>query len=249
MGEYKGFTYYELLVTHTKTGIQFIHAGSTSVPIKELPINNYSDITYTIQVKTENLSYEEYFIVGESRFTKEEEFHLPSTWECSALNNCFYCDFEQQMKQSHITLFRDSLLQKQGGVCTVCGRSPKNPVLDHDHAKFTKGTSRIRAVLCSGCNSLLGAIERGGVKYAINKNDLPMCIRGCAKLLEAYQPPFIHPTEAPKKPRLMKTSYNELVKVVNGKQKIPIYPKQGRMTVGLTKLFEKYRVEPKFYKT
>ena len=45
------------------------------------------------------------------------------------------------------------LLEKQGGVCAICGASPQNRNLsvDHDHA-----TGKVRGLLCVNCNSAMG---------------------------------------------------------------------------------------------
>ena len=44
----------------------------------------------------------------------------------------------------------------------------------------------------------------------------------------------------------MKSSYNKLLKAVNGKQKVPSY--NGKFTKKLELLFNKYEVEPLFHK-
>lgn len=49
----------------------------------------------------------------------------------------------------------DTLLQRQGGVCAVCGRKPEERlVIDHDHL-----SGRVRGLLCSPCNLGLGIFE------------------------------------------------------------------------------------------
>lgn len=53
---------------------------------------------------------------------------------------------------------RDTLLQKQGGVCAVCG-SPNVSrwVVDHCHRhQQDTGNIKIRGILCAPCNSMLG---------------------------------------------------------------------------------------------
>ena len=49
-----------------------------------------------------------------------------------------------------------SMLQRQRGVCKICGRPEKNRRLavDHDHK-----TGRVRGLLCTSCNRTLGILE------------------------------------------------------------------------------------------
>lgn len=50
----------------------------------------------------------------------------------------------------------ERLLEKQNGVCAVCGKPPNGRRLhvDHDHR-----TGAVRGLLCSGCNVALGAVD------------------------------------------------------------------------------------------
>ena len=50
----------------------------------------------------------------------------------------------------------DHMLEQQGGHCALCPAVPKRASLhvDHDHV-----TGRVRGILCSGCNRVLGFIE------------------------------------------------------------------------------------------
>jgi hypothetical protein len=53
----------------------------------------------------------------------------------------------------------DALLEAQGGVCALCLRPPGKRRLnvDHDHE-----TGRVRGLLCTICNRILGWIEQEG---------------------------------------------------------------------------------------
>ena len=47
----------------------------------------------------------------------------------------------------------DRMMERQGGVCAICGQPPTNNLLavDHDHK-----TGRVRGLLCAPCNRHLG---------------------------------------------------------------------------------------------
>jgi hypothetical protein len=48
---------------------------------------------------------------------------------------------------------RAALLERQGGVCGVCGEVPKRPVIDHCHT-----TGQARGITCWSCNTAMGAL-------------------------------------------------------------------------------------------
>lgn len=53
--------------------------------------------------------------------------------------------------------YYDTALEAQGGVCAICKRPPppnKPLCVDHDHE-----TNRVRGLLCTRCNLVLGNIE------------------------------------------------------------------------------------------
>lgn len=80
--------------------------------------------------------------------------------------------FRLQAKYGLSPMARDALLEKQGGVCAVCGTARWNgsgPHVDHDHA-----TGKVRGILCSTCNTALGMIK-----------DDPGIARAMADYLEA----------------------------------------------------------------
>lgn len=49
----------------------------------------------------------------------------------------------------------NSLLEKQNGVCAICGRGPGKRRLHVDHCHKT---GKVRELLCSNCNSALGKV-------------------------------------------------------------------------------------------
>lgn len=65
----------------------------------------------------------------------------------------------------------DRMLERQGGVCAICGNGAsdairKNLAVDHCH-----GTGRVRGLLCGNCNTGLGSFKddpvllRRAIKY------------------------------------------------------------------------------------
>lgn len=68
------------------------------------------------------------------------------------------------------------ILEKQNGVCVICGGvNPNNRHLcvDHDHSKGKKEIGFIRGLLCDGCNKGIG-----------NFKDSPLFLRNAANYLE-----------------------------------------------------------------
>ncbi len=132
----------------------------------------------------------------------------------------------------------------QKGKCAICNKVPKNPCLDHEHVKRIKGNGKVRGVLCSGCNSMLGKIENNATRYGVKRENLPDFLDAVSYYLEAGYYNLIHPSEAPKKKRLQKSSYNQLAQVCD----CGSFPRSGKLTKPLMRLFLKHNIEPKFYR-
>lgn len=152
-----------------------------------------------------------------------------------------------QLKYSEIIELRDQLIKEQKNICPLCQKIINSPVLDHHHKKRIKGSGCIRQVLCRNCNIMLGKVENNCVRYCISQEELPNYLRKMAEYLEKPQTNYLHPSEAPKKKKLKKSSYKKLIKVVNKKQKIPEYPKSGQLTKPLKQIYQKYNLIPEFY--
>jgi hypothetical protein len=154
-----------------------------------------------------------------------------------------------QLKYKDLKKLRILLLKKQNGKCLICNSIPKRACVDHSHKKKVKGTGRIRGVLCSNCNVMLAKIENNATRYCIKQSDLPKILRSIASYLEKPHLKYIHPTEAPKKKKLKKSSYNKLKKLMEeANKKCPNFPKSGTLTKPLKKAFEKCNLTPEFYK-
>lgn len=154
----------------------------------------------------------------------------------------------KQLRYKDIPSLRERLLIKQNFTCPICKKTIKTPALDHQHKKKINGSGLVRGVLCSNCNVLLGKVENNCTRYGISQSQLPYVLTNMSKYLKKKQLPYIHPSEAKKPPKLKKSSYNKLKKTVEGKQKIPPYPKSKKLTKQLKLLFDKYGITPEFYK-
>ena len=108
----------------------------------------------------------------------------------------------KRLKQSEIKAYREELLEKQGGVCALCGRQlfRADAVLDHDHKM-----GWIRGVLHRGCNSLLGKIENNWKRVGVPS--LAAFLAGTAPYLVRCDAPneVFHPSyRTPEEKRLLR---------------------------------------------
>lgn len=159
----------------------------------------------------------------------------------------------KQLTQKDIKILRDNILNKQNNICPICNKEIKEgkAVLEHSHKKKVGGSGLIRGVCCTNCNIMIGKVENNCKRYNISLEELPNVLINISKWLSKEHLPFIHPSEKPKEPILTKSSYNELKKLVSEKdlKKLPVYKvKKQKLTKVLKELFEKYNLEPQFYK-
>ena len=163
----------------------------------------------------------------------------------------------RQLKSTEIESLRNYLLKKQKGICPICRKTIKKPVLDHHHKKKIGGTGRIRKTICSNCNVFLAKIENNCKRYLISQEELPGVLLNISQYLSCKQLPYMHPSEAPKKPVITKSSYNKLAKAIIFSGKKTRFPEyrynaKGKPVQGLTKLLEKlfdeFNITPEFYK-
>lgn len=170
----------------------------------------------------------------------------------------------KQMKQKDIKELKEKLWLENDRKCPLLGIEVEldKMVLDHIHklvaedASEEKGT--IRDALEFRANAMEGKITNNWKRYfgadeSKHPIDLPTFLRNLADYLEkgAYQDEdgyyYIHPSEVKKEPKMSKRNYNKLKKeysLSGRKKKFPDYPKSGKLTVGLKKLFEEFKIEP-----
>ena len=164
----------------------------------------------------------------------------------------------KQLKAKDVKALKEKWHEEQGGICPLFGKKypPESMTLDHKHKLKSElpdedGKGLCRGVIHRQANSIEGRIANafkrdGGDKHTDIISYLENLIAFYKSNKIHTDEKYIHPSEEPKAPKLMKSSYNKLVKLVAGKQKIPKF--SGKYTKGLQKLYEKYELEPTFMK-
>lgn len=164
-----------------------------------------------------------------------------------------------QINKSELKELRELFYKEQGGVCPLLNQKIpiENMVIDHKHRKKStpvgeNGAGMIRGVIQRSANVIEGKLSNSYIRYGLHKFDitLPDFLRNLADYLE--NPPLeseflIHPSEKPKEPKLKKSCYNKLKKIIG--YHCPNYPKSGRVTKSLQKAFDQAKIEPEYYKT
>ena len=166
-----------------------------------------------------------------------------------------------QLESKEIKSLKEKWHKEQNNICPLLKQEfPLDKmVLDHQHKLKAELPDETGKGLCRGAiqfqaNALEGKFTNAFKRLGLDKYiDMVDFLRNLADYLEHNKihegEHYIHPTEKPRKPILMKSSYNKLVKAIDGKQKVPDYKqKRGNLTKALEKLFEKYGVEPEFKK-
>ena len=160
----------------------------------------------------------------------------------------------RQLKSNEIASTRDEILKEQNGKCSLCNNTITETTgvsLDHQHKTLKEtigvdGAGLIRGVLCRSCNVLEGKIWNNTSRYLQSKN-VNERIKFLESLISYYQQenyPLVHPSEKEKEKKVSKRNYNKLKKVYTQKAKFPEYPKSGKLTKPLEKLFSVYEISP-----
>lgn len=238
--------FYKIKVTHKLSKIEFLKIGFTSrTTYQRYDELKYSDFDFEVldEVHTTNIEAAKL----ESKYKEENKhkrFFLPKNIIFVGKSELYEMDGYYQLLSSQVKFIRDCLLEKQRGKCPLCGRAVEMPTLDHYHGKKQFGSGLVRGVICNTCNRMTGVVENNLIRNGIDYSDAPQFLRCLSDYLENKRERYIHPTEKIKNPKLMKSSYNKLVKAIGGKQKVPGY--NGKLTKQLEKLYEKYGITPEF---
>jgi len=162
----------------------------------------------------------------------------------------------RRLKQSEIKEFKLELLKQQGFVDAITGKplNPENAVLDHQHRQKKTdevgidGAGLIRGVIDSQVNCAEGKIFNALKRYC-GITTTKERIEFLEKLIAYYKKgtlPVIHPSEKIPEPKVSKKNYNKLKKEFSlkyPKKKFPPYPKSGKITKDLDKLFAEFNIE------
>jgi len=157
----------------------------------------------------------------------------------------------KQIEAKDTAKVREQILKEQNGKCYICSvkiTKETGSALDHQHKlKRDKagpdGKGLIRGVLCRACNTWEGKIWNSTTRCKQPKN-VKERIESLKSLIRYYEKgtyPMIHPREKPRTPKLPKSKYNQLKKAYTG-NKMPTYPKSGKITIALKNLFDEYEI-------
>lgn len=162
----------------------------------------------------------------------------------------------KQLEPKDVRETRERLLEEQEGFCTLCETYIQlgDAHLDHSHQ-----TGRIRGVLCSSCNKTEGILRSKFIRSGIHKKiKFETYLKNLAEYLTKEHHKIYHPSNRPGSKKLMKSSYNKLIREINkanvyykskGKKviKIPQYPKSKKLTKRLDELFKEFGLNPEYY--
>lgn len=170
----------------------------------------------------------------------------------------------QSITQKELRALRKKMHEAQGEKCPIlrCKFPVEIMVVDHLHRRAGQklgenGAGCIRGVIHRQANVLEGKFINAFYRYGLHKFIDPVTfLRNLADYLEAKTTNIIHPAEAQKErkktiQRLKKSSFGKLKKALEEagyKGKMPEYPKLGRMTAFILKLFERVNLQPEYYK-
>lgn len=236
--------FYTLLMTHNETGLQFIKAGITSLGVaKRYQSGQYAGFTIESidEVVTTNL--------GSALLEKEykqknimQKIKLPDNMRFDGHTECYLPSKLQLLKSSQLRIVKEILLKEQNGVCGICGKVPKIPVVDHWHQKRNHGDGCIRGVICSTCNIMVAVVENNLVRNCIDYSDATNWLRSLAKYLETETKNLVHPTEK-EVIKITKTEFKALMKKYIEKypKKVVLkYPVGGKANARLQEIIKEF---------
>jgi len=164
-----------------------------------------------------------------------------------------------EMKQKDIRILKEKLWLMNDKKCPVLDKEIplEKMALDHAHKRndeeYSEFKGTIREALDFRTNAVLGKLENAIKRTGLSNEqdfDIGTFLRNAADYFDkgAYVDEdgnmYIHPKEVHKEPKVSKRNYNKLKKEYSGKRKFPEYPKSGKLTKDLEKLFKDYDINP-----
>lgn len=157
-----------------------------------------------------------------------------------------------QLKTSDIKTIKQELLEKQGFKDAITGKDldEEHAVLDHQH-KLRKaqpigedGAGLVRGVLDRQVNVAEGKICNALRRYCgiCTVQERVDFLEKLAYYYRSCKTNYIHPSERAPEPKVSKREYNKRKKMYESKinKKFPEYPKSGKMTKELAKVWNKF---------
>ncbi len=153
-----------------------------------------------------------------------------------------YMKDDKLLSVSDIAVVRESFGNIQDNTCPLCNRELDRPVLDHWHIARNNGNGKIRLVLCSTCNTLLGKLENSFPRYKVPYSVAPKWLKNVADYLTMGTTSLIHPTERPTI-KMTKNEFNRFKELVSKYEEFNFtYPKLGVLKNSkLLNLYIKYK--------
>lgn len=168
-----------------------------------------------------------------------------------------------QLNQADVPKLREQWSKDNDYLCPILGIPLNdNYTLDHYHSsrngnvdiKYHEGCCR--GVIHKRVNSFEGRVVKSYIRDGLSALiDLPTLLRKLADYYEynklhSEDTLYIHPSEKPKPKKITKTCYNKLAQATKADNKTLnlTYPKSGKLTKPLEKLFKEYNIEITYYK-
>jgi hypothetical protein len=161
----------------------------------------------------------------------------------------------REITHAQLPKLRHKQWLNQEGVCPILKQFIKftDSVMDHKHRTKTEtigedGKGLLRGVLHFRANSWEGKITNAFKRYGLHKFgvSLPQTLRNLADYIEnpPMKPEYIHPDERTFE-KIGKREFNKICKhyfkMYPKRQKLPEYPKSGKLTKELKKLSKKIK--------